>query len=134
MKEENILIKDSTGKTLMDCTSNTTIFSGICGKCHKYLPNTSLDKNSTCFECAKPEFRLEGKALDYDWKDIDDEKWRVYVFPGGDEVEIVAPLKIHVSESGGHRIFDAEGFCHYIPSGWIHIAWLAKKEQAHFRF
>lgn len=57
------------------------------------------------------------------FKNISSEKYRVYVFPGGDEVRIELPTYLNVSKSGGHRVLDAAGISHYIPPTWIHIYW-----------
>ena len=58
-----------------------------------------------------PEFN---NATDLEFVDISSEQWREYQFLGGETIRIDAPLKLNVSESGGHRIFDAEGVSHYI--------------------
>jgi hypothetical protein len=105
-----------------------------CGKCLHMFPPEMLDENSMCPKCRIPEIRLESEALEYEWKDIDDEEFRTYEFPGGCKVVIDHPLKIHVSKSGGHRIFDQDGISHYIPSGWINLWWIAKENEANFRF
>lgn len=65
-------------------------------------------------------------------EDISSERYREYRFLGGDVVRIEAPLKLNVSESGGHRIFDAEGVSHYVPAGWIHLSWVAKDGEPNF--
>lgn len=69
-----------------------------------------------------------------EFKDISSEEQRTYVFPDGDKVEILHPLEINVSESGGHRILDAAGYSHYIPDGWIHLYWTTKPGSPHFVF
>ena len=71
-------------------------------------------------------------ATHLDFEDISSERWREYRFLGGDVVRIEAPIKLNVSESGGHRIFDAEGRSHYIPTGWIHLSWVAKDGEPNF--
>jgi len=71
-------------------------------------------------------------ATDLEFQDISSERWREYRFVGGDLVRIEEPLKLNVSESGGHRIFDAEGRSHYIPAGWIHLSWVAKDGEPNF--
>ena len=53
-----------------------------------------------------PEFK---NATDLEFADVSSEQWREYQFLGGEVIRIDAPLKLNVSESGGHRIFDAEG-------------------------
>lgn len=62
---------------------------------------------------------------DLEFTDISSETRRVYVFPDREEV-IYNPLWLHVSESGGHRLWDAQGRSHYIPKGWVHLWWEAK--------
>jgi hypothetical protein len=64
--------------------------------------------------------------------DISSEKYRVYDFGQYKLVRIDSPLQLSVSSSGGHRILDAQGISHYIPSGWIHLRWEAKANQPHF--
>lgn len=63
--------------------------------------------------------------------DISSEKYRQYVF-GKDIVTIIEPLWLHVSSSGGHRLFDAAGKSHYVVKGWHEIQWEAKEGQPHF--
>ena len=65
-------------------------------------------------------------STDLTFTDISSEQWREYQFLGGDTVQIEQPLQLNVNDSGGHRIFDAEGVSHYVPAGWIHLKWIAK--------
>lgn len=58
--------------------------------------------------------------------DISIEICRTYTFPSGDSVTIERPVRLHVSESGGHRIVDASNHGHYIPPKWIHIEWIVE--------
>jgi hypothetical protein len=60
-----------------------------------------------------------------EFTDISSELRREYTFPSGTIVAIENPTHLNVSESGGHRIFDALGASHYIPKGWIHLQWWA---------
>lgn len=76
-----------------------------------------------------PDFQ---NASDLEFVDISSEKWREYRFLGEEIVRIEAPLKLNVSASGGHRIFDADGVSHYIPAGWIHLMWTSKDGQPNF--
>lgn len=71
-------------------------------------------------------------SSDLEFKDISTEAWREYRFADGQVVRIEQPLKLNVSESKGHRIFDAAGISHYIPPGWIHLRWEAKAGQPNF--
>lgn len=68
---------------------------------------------------------------EYKFKDISTEEYREYEFKGY-TVRIEKPLKLHVSKSGGHRVFDADGISHYVPTGWKHIKWKAKPGKANF--
>lgn len=64
--------------------------------------------------------------------DISSENVRWYIFEGGQIVEIEYPSWLHVSPSGGHRILDAVGICHYIPPTWIHLCWRVGEGCPHF--
>ena len=65
------------------------------------------------------------------FKNIEGESFRTYVFPDWD-IDIINPVALNVSKSGGHRIFDADGRSHYIPKGWIHLQWAVKDGKPHF--
>lgn len=80
---------------------------------------------------------LEAEAVfinqsDLEFVDISSEKWREYRFAGGDVIRIEQPLKLNVSDSRGHRVYDASGRSHYIPWGWIHLSWEAKEGAPNF--
>ena len=64
--------------------------------------------------------------------DISSESWREYQRSDNTFIRIKQPIALHVSKSGGHRIFDAEGVSHYIPSGWVHLCWMVKDDMPHF--
>lgn len=68
-----------------------------------------------------------------EFKSIEDEQFREYVFPGGEVVRVYG-IALNVSSSGGHRIKGSDGFAHYIPSGWIHLRWMPKNENEMFAF
>lgn len=68
------------------------------------------------------------------FKSIEDEQVRTYKFPNNEIVTIKEPLKLNVSESGGHRILDAAGESHYIPKGWIQLSWKVKDGREPFAF
>lgn len=67
-----------------------------------------------------------------DFVDISTEAYRVYEFPNGDRVRIDLPMKLNVSRSGGHRVYDESGESHYIPPKWIHLSWRAKDGNPNF--
>ena len=66
------------------------------------------------------------------YDDISQETYRVYEFPNKEIVRIEAPLKLNVSDSGGHRVWDAKGISHYIPKGWKHLYWETKEGEPNF--
>ena len=70
----------------------------------------------------------------YNFTDIS-EKYRVYTFVRDSKkyyIRIDKPRKLHISDSGGHRIFSEDGTSHYIPTGWIHLSWEPTENLAHF--
>jgi hypothetical protein len=67
-----------------------------------------------------------------EFTDISSEQFREYAFANDEILRIENPLKLHVSESGGHRIFDAQGNSFYVPKGWLHLRWQAKEGQPNF--
>lgn len=69
---------------------------------------------------------------DAEFTDISSEYWRRYTFVSGMLVVIEHPAWLNVSDSGGHRILDQQGYCHYIPYGWIHLEWQVKDDAPHF--
>jgi len=71
-------------------------------------------------------------ATEYEFTDISSEVCREYEFPGGHVVLIESPLFLSVAPSGGHRVLDAAGMSHYVPTGWLHLSWVAKDGQPHF--
>ena len=77
----------------------------------------------------KVELRTE--VFKGEWTDISSEIIRQYHF-GDTVVQIDFPCWLHVSASGGHRILDEDGYCHYIRCGWEHIMWRVKKDAPHF--
>jgi hypothetical protein len=71
-------------------------------------------------------------ATDLEFTDISSEEYRTYEFGPGKFVIINMPTHLHVSDSGGHRILDASGMSHYVPTGWVHLMWHSKDGQPHF--
>ena len=72
-------------------------------------------------------------STEHKWDDISSEKYRCYEFL--DEMKVVKienPLALSVSQSGGHRVFDAQGKSHYITPGWSHLWWEVHDGQPHF--
>lgn len=63
--------------------------------------------------------------------DISSEEYREYSY-GDKQIRIDKPLKLHVSKSGGHRIFSEDGLSRYIAPGWVQIIWKAKEGSPHF--
>lgn len=67
----------------------------------------------------------------FDWTDISSEQFRVYEF-SDQTVKIENPLLLNVSKAGGHRVWDAQGISHYIPSGYRHLYWKVKENMPYF--
>jgi len=67
------------------------------------------------------------------FSDLSDEKYREYDF-GDHIIRINNPLKLNVSESNGHRVFDRQGISHYIPFEWYELRWEIKEGCSHFAF
>ena len=76
------------------------------------------------------EFRNESS---YIFADISSEKEREYNFPNGQKLKIKNPLRLSVSESGGHRLFTQDEECYYVQpeQGWW-IRWKVKEGMPHF--
>ncbi len=71
-------------------------------------------------------------STEYDFLDISSELYRVYIYPDGTEVVIDEPVLLHVSPSGGHRLFDLTRTSHYVVPGFVHIFWLAREGEPNF--
>lgn len=64
--------------------------------------------------------------------DISSESYREYEF-SDKTVRIDNPVALNVNySSGGHRVFDAQGISHYIPSGWRDLRWEVDNDNPHF--
>ena len=81
---------------------------------------------------AKLTFSDLRNDTDMQFTDISSEKYRNYVFAGGEALRIEEPLALHVSESGGHRVLNADGESIYVPKGFIMLIWEAKDDEPHF--
>jgi hypothetical protein len=77
------------------------------------------------------EFRNESGLV---FQDISSEQSRTYDFGIAGTMTIDGPVALNVSESGGHRIFDATGTAHYIPPRWIALRWQVREGAPHFSF
>jgi hypothetical protein len=75
------------------------------------------------------EFR---NATELEFTEILDELERTYHFPGGEVVTLQRVRRLHVSESGGHRLWCEDGSCHYVPTGWLHLCWTVSVGGANF--
>lgn len=69
--------------------------------------------------------------------DVSVELFRSYLFPekttpdgavrAANIVRVDNPKWLYVAPSGSHRLIDAQGFSHYIPSGWEHLWWKVRE-------
>lgn len=64
--------------------------------------------------------------------DISSEQWREYFYNSETVIRVEKPLMLHVSKSGGHRVFSEDGCSRYIAPGWLQITWKAKDGSPHF--
>ena len=66
--------------------------------------------------------------------DISSESWRAYINAQGKTwYTIQSPQWLSVSDSGGHRILDRAGICHYVqPYDCFAIQWQVKDGEPHF--
>ncbi len=65
--------------------------------------------------------------------DISAEMFRTYQYPDGSFLTINGPLLLNTNHaSGGHRVFDVSGDCHYVKGGWNEIKWRVYFEEDHF--
>lgn len=81
-------------------------------------------------KCTKEDF-INKSGLEF--KDLSDELFREYIYPDM-TIKIKEPLLLNVSDSGGHRIFDTEGYSNYIPAGWRRLRWKVNEGKSHFAF
>jgi len=60
------------------------------------------------------------------FSDISSETEREYGFPNGERLLIGKPLYLHVSDSGGHRLYTEDNWCYYVQpkDGWW-VKWKA---------
>lgn len=63
--------------------------------------------------------------------DISSESYRAY-FWADSMLKIERPLMLHVSESGGHRVFAEGGKSFYVKPGWRYIQWEALEGKPNF--
>ena len=85
---------------------------------------------------------IEDTGLNF--RDISNEVKRTYLMVGSGgqliDQHIHNPQWLAISASGGHRLMDGEGVCHYIPKaspsqcGYIAVSWTVRDGESHFRF
>lgn len=94
------------------------------------LPQESLDRDVyEQIDQALDEF-ISTAGLQF--MDISSEAYRVYVYPDGTEVTIYEPVLLHVSASGGHRLYDLSNTSHYVEPGFVHIYWTPREGEPNF--
>ena len=107
-----------------------------CRSCYDLYPDGVRGENDCPLCTVTLDYIGDGtmdfnNATDADFTDISSEQWREYKF-AGTIIRIESPLRLNVSRSGGHRIFDAAGDSHYIPPTWVHLRWRARAGEPHF--
>ena len=58
--------------------------------------------------------------------DISMEKTRVYGYKDGSDLVIHWPTKLFITEDGGHRVQDSDGWVYYVHKNWETLKWLPK--------
>jgi hypothetical protein len=64
--------------------------------------------------------------------DITSEANRTYHYPDGSTFTIDGPYKLHVTDSGSHRVVGTDGRTYRPERGWVAISWLPKPDQPAF--
>lgn len=95
------------------------------------LPEDILNKEQKEEKEENPIQFINESGLEF--IDISSEIYREYNFPNGKQLLINHPLYLHISESGGHRLFTRNGTSYYIRvcEGW-YIEWRAKAGEPNF--
>jgi len=75
-----------------------------------------------------------GNETQFDFMDISSEQYREYVNDRGEVwYRVEHPQWLAVSDSGGHRILDEAGVCHYVqPEKCFAIRWKVYADMPHF--
>lgn len=85
----------------------------------------------------KVEVLKEGQKFinmsDIEFKDISTEEWREYIYDKGFRLKIEHPIKLGITKSGSHRIWDGVN-SFWIRPGFMTIIWKAKEGLPHFTF
>ena len=70
---------------------------------------------------------------DLEFNDILSEEFREYFYREKCYCRIEKPAKLHVSKSGGHRVFAQNGDCYYVFTDRpAYIRWRPKEKAPHF--
>lgn len=73
-----------------------------------------------------PEYESSGHHRKLTYKMKTPEKKRVYLFPGGDRVEIENVIESRASRHGNHQLTTSDGTVVVIPWGWISLTFPAE--------
>lgn len=65
--------------------------------------------------------------------DITSEQYRTYHYPDFDYT-VQLPQYVILSDSGTHRVLDAEGVSHWIAAGFKAISWKVKEGEKNFTY
>ncbi|QIW87733.1 hypothetical protein Ab1vBOLIVR5_gp85c [Agrobacterium phage OLIVR5] len=83
-----------------------------------------LDVIGDILEEALEKHERTNPPVGFQYRSISSEIKRTYVYPDGKEYTIVQPVTLYISDSGGHRVTDRDGFVHAPTRGWIAIKWV----------
>lgn len=70
----------------------------------------------------KENYKFINKS-ENEFKDISEESHRTYVWSKDEYLFIENPMRLHVSESGGHRVAALNGQQYYVRPGWLYVTW-----------
>jgi len=58
--------------------------------------------------------------------DISMEKIRIYGYADREALIIEDPIKLFITEDGGHRVQDADGWVYYVHKNWETLKWFPR--------
>jgi hypothetical protein len=118
----------SIGLANMDCVFRFNDIFNILSREEKQELNLYMDELKS-----KKEIMTTKVLTQDDFETINNEVYRTYTFPSGAIVKIEEPVKILRNERG-HRLISADGTCHYVPVGWVHLQWKPKEGMFGYNF
>lgn len=69
-----------------------------------------------------PDYETSGCHRSLTFRPSPTESKRVYLFPGGDRIEIEGVIEARVSPHGNHQLTTVDGTVHVISWGWLSLS------------